>query len=101
CTDSSDCVTLISAVCDTIVTQKCVCVTSQGFTANANNDGCDYDCRALSEPNNGSVLYTSTIQDSVATYSCHAGFQIDCVTRRTCSAVTPKGWSGVAPSCIA
>ncbi|WAR08537.1 SNED1-like protein [Mya arenaria] len=61
----------------------------------------DYYIEALSAPNNGAVSYTSTIQDSVATYSCLAGFQIDGVTSRTCSAVTPKGWSGVAPSCIA
>ncbi|WAR08535.1 SNED1-like protein [Mya arenaria] len=101
CTDSSECATLAYSVCDTIITQKCVCVTSQGFTTNANDDGCDYDCGVLSEPNNGAVSYKSTIQDSVAMYGCHAGFQIDGVTRRTCSVVKPKGWSGVAPSCIA
>ncbi|XP_052808439.1 fibropellin-1-like isoform X2 [Mya arenaria] len=97
----TECATLAYSVCDTIITQKCVCVTSQGFTTNANDDGCDYDCGVLSEPNNGAVSYKSTIQDSVAMYGCHAGFQIDGVTRRTCSVVKPKGWSGVAPSCIA
>ncbi|XP_052811571.1 neurogenic locus notch homolog protein 1-like [Mya arenaria] len=100
CTDATDCAALTSSVCDTIVTQTCVCVTSQGFTANANNDGCDYDCGALASPQNGAVTYTSTIQDSVATYSCNAGYQIDGSTTRTCSAVTPRGWSGAAPTCI-
>ncbi|XP_052808437.1 fibropellin-1-like [Mya arenaria] len=101
CVDYMECATLPNSVCDTIVTQTCVCVTSQGFKSNANNDGCDYDCGALSRPNNGVVTYTSTKQDSIATYSCHVGFQIDGVKARTCSAVTPKGWSDAAPSCIA
>ncbi|WAR08623.1 SVEP1-like protein [Mya arenaria] len=48
------------------------------------------DCGALASPQNGAVTYTSTIQDSVATYSCNAGYQIDGSTTRTCSAVTPR-----------
>ncbi|XP_052804584.1 adhesion G protein-coupled receptor L4-like [Mya arenaria] len=58
------------------------------------------DCGVLASPLNGVVTYTTTIQDSVATYSCEAGFKIDGFTTRTCSAVTPKGWSDTAPTCI-
>ncbi|WAR04377.1 SNED1-like protein [Mya arenaria] len=57
-------------------------------------------CGTLTSPSNGVVTYTSTIQDSVATYNCDTGFAIDGVTTRTCSAVTPKVWSDTAPTCI-
>ncbi|WAR08636.1 SE6L2-like protein, partial [Mya arenaria] len=58
-------------------------------------------CGTLTGPQNGAVTFTDTMQDSVATYSCNAGYQIDGSKTRTCSAVTPRGWSGTAPTCIA
>ncbi|XP_052803923.1 fibropellin-1-like isoform X2 [Mya arenaria] len=100
CSNTSDCASLSNAVCDTIVTQKCACFTSQGFRVNSNYTGCDYDCGVLASPSNGVVTFTTTIQDSVATYSCDPEFKIDGVTTRTCSAVTSKGWSDTAPTCI-
>ncbi|WAR04276.1 hypothetical protein MAR_019645 [Mya arenaria] len=42
CSNTSDCASLSNAVCDTIVTQKCACFTSQGFRVNSNYTGCDY-----------------------------------------------------------
>ncbi|XP_052811573.1 adhesion G protein-coupled receptor L2-like [Mya arenaria] len=101
CNDVAECTTLEYSVCDLSDTLKCICLFSEGFTPNDNKDGCNYECGTLTGPQNGAVTFTDTMQDSVATYSCNAGYQIDGSKTRTCSAVTPRGWSGTAPTCIA
>ncbi|XP_052808433.1 E-selectin-like isoform X2 [Mya arenaria] len=96
CTDTSDCASLSNSLCDTIVTQTCMCVSSQGYTANAANDGCDYDCGSLSNPANGQVSAPTTTEGSTATYSCNSGFILVGGSARTCEA---SGWSGSEPTC--
>ena len=57
------------------------------------------DCGGLSTPNNGGVTYSdSTTYQSVATYSCDTGFELDGDRRRTCSA--QGTWTGSEPQCI-
>ncbi|XP_052240048.1 fibropellin-1-like [Dreissena polymorpha] len=56
------------------------------------------DCGTLTNPTNGAVSTTGTLQTSVATYTCSAGFRLTGVSTRTC--VLGSGWSDVAPTCV-
>ncbi|KAH3889331.1 hypothetical protein DPMN_013385 [Dreissena polymorpha] len=99
CTNITGCSTLPNSVCDEFNTQKCVCSSVQKYQAKTDNSGCDYNCGALTSPTNGAVSTTGTLQTSVATYTCSAGFMLTGVSNRTC--VLGSGWSGVAPTCVA
>lgn len=56
------------------------------------------DCGSLPDPANGDVSYSSTLQGSVATYTCSVGREVFGVSSRTCP---PSGdWSGDPPICV-
>ena len=55
------------------------------------------DCGAPPEPANGVVFYSSTTLDSVATYSCRCGFQLDGSSIRRC--LSSGLWSGNNTQC--
>ena len=55
------------------------------------------NCGALPNPNNGEVTYSDTTYQSVATYSCDAGFELVGDRTRTCSA--EETWTGSQPEC--
>ena len=55
------------------------------------------DCESLPHPTNGFVAFSSTIFNSVATYGCQQGYQLEGETQRTCLASSQ--WSGAQPSC--
>ncbi len=55
------------------------------------------DCGDLTNPENGMVSFTSTLQGSIATYTCNEGFTIDTFpASRIC---LQTGWSGSEPQC--
>ena len=62
------------------------------------------DCGPLENPENGMVVVSpSTLDGSVATYSCNVGFDLDRFPTRTCQlnpSTIPGVWSGGAPTCI-
>ena len=55
------------------------------------------DCGALSDPANGSVVHSSTLVGSSASYTCDEGFVISEVAVRVCT--SSREWSGVQPAC--
>ena len=55
------------------------------------------NCGELSNSDNGGVTYSDTIYQSVATYSCDAGFDLVGDRTRTCSA--EGTWTGSQPEC--
>ena len=55
------------------------------------------DCAALADPANGQVTVNpDTLEDSIATYSCNVGFDLNGDETRTCF---NSGWGGEAPTC--
>ena len=54
-------------------------------------------CPPLFSPANGQVFFSSTVEGSVATYSCDSGFVINGEVTRTCG--EDGTWSGEAPTC--
>ena len=55
------------------------------------------DCGTLTSPINGSVAVPTTTYNSVATYSCVTGYELNGDTIRTCQ---PNGtWSGSDLTC--
>ena len=55
------------------------------------------DCGSLTHPANGDVLVLSTIFNSVAMYSCNAGYNLTGDTTRTC--LGTGFWSGSEANC--
>ena len=55
------------------------------------------DCGALDNPENEVVLSTDTTYNSVATYSCNAGYTLTGDDMRTCQ--SSGVWSGSKPTC--
>jgi hypothetical protein len=55
------------------------------------------NCPALTSPTGGSVSAPTLTFNSVASYSCNAGYLLDGATTRTCQANAQ--WSGAAPTC--
>ena len=55
------------------------------------------DCGRPPEPTNGVVFYSSTTLDSVATYSCRCGFQLEGSSIRRC--LSNGLWSGNNTQC--
>ena len=56
-------------------------------------------CVALSDPINGNVTFTGTVNGSTANYSCRFPYQIAGETLRTC--LVNGDWSGEDPTCVA
>ena len=59
-------------------------------------------CEQLQAPENGQVTVPSTLQFSVATYTCDLGFMLDGNSMRTClqnADTIPGVWSGEDPAC--
>ena len=54
-------------------------------------------CDDLDDPGHGAVSYTATVYDSVASYSCDAGYSLSGDDERRC--MQSGEWSGTAPSC--
>ncbi|XP_064397065.1 uncharacterized protein LOC135343945 isoform X3 [Halichondria panicea] len=55
------------------------------------------DCEALADPANGQVTVNpDTLEDSIATYTCNVGFDLNGNETRTCF---NSGWGGEAPTC--
>ena len=55
------------------------------------------DCAALADPANGQVTVNpDTLEDSIATYSCNIGFDLNGDETRTCF---NSSWGGEAPTC--
>ncbi len=55
------------------------------------------DCTALDDPANGQVTESpNTLEDSIATYSCNVGYDLNGDETRTCF---NSGWGGEAPTC--
>ena len=54
-------------------------------------------CGQLADPVNGSVSYSNTTYESVASYSFNPGFLVNGHERRVCQ--EDGTWSGNAPSC--
>ena len=60
------------------------------------------DCGPLTDPSNGAVAFESTLNGSVANYTCNVGYIASGDETRTCliSITTVSGvWSGQPPSC--
>ena len=55
------------------------------------------DCGVLGNPVNGTVSAPTTTYDSVATYSCNAGYTLTGDDVRTC--LNSGLWSGSEPMC--
>ena len=55
------------------------------------------DCGSLNDPNHGSVSLSTTVYNSVATYSCDIGYSLDGDDERRC--LKNKQWSGTPPTC--
>ena len=55
------------------------------------------DCMSLSSPQNGDIQFTSTLQGSVATYSCITGYTVVGPSNRTC--LSSGLWSDSDPTC--
>lgn len=55
------------------------------------------DCEPLLNPDNGEVTFASTIQDSVANYSCAVGREVQGMVSRTC--LNSGSWSDIEPTC--
>jgi len=62
------------------------------------------DCGPLEDPENGMVVVSpSTLDGSVATYSCNVGFDLGGFPTRTCRLnppTIPGVWDGEEPTCI-
>ena len=56
------------------------------------------DCGTLSDPANGTVSFSTTTYNSVATYSCNTGHTLTGDDMRTC--LDSGSWSGSEPTCI-
>ncbi|KAH3889329.1 hypothetical protein DPMN_013383 [Dreissena polymorpha] len=104
-TNATECVSLPNSVCDQVNTQKCVCSSAQKYQAKPDKSGCDYNCsytvdsKNPTNPTNGAVSIDGTLQGSVATYTCSAGFKLTGVSTRTC--ILGSGWSDLNPTCVA
>ena len=60
-------------------------------------------CEPLDNPENGMVTLTSTLENSIAVYSCENGYQLVGEGSRTCernSSTIPGVWSGNEPMCM-
>ena len=56
------------------------------------------DCGVLSDPANGSVVHSSTLAGSSASYSCDEGFaMVGGTGTRTCG--SDGAWTGMEPDC--
>ena len=55
------------------------------------------DCGSLNNPDHGTVSLTTTVYNSVATYSCDIGYSLDGDDERRC--LENKQWSGTPPTC--
>ena len=56
------------------------------------------ECPVLTDPLNGSVFFTTTTFNSVATYECDDGFILSGSEQRTC--LETGQWSGEDPTCV-
>ena len=57
----------------------------------------DIDCGSLSNPENGAVQWNSTAYNSVATYTCNTGYDLEGGRTRMCS--EGGTWSNSEPLC--
>ena len=55
------------------------------------------DCGELSNPNNGLVFLTGTLDSSQATYNCSVGYLLVGNVTRICA--SDGQWTGYAPLC--
>ena len=55
------------------------------------------NCGPLPDPENGAVSHPTTVEGSVATYSCDAGFALVGEETRVCQG--DRIWSGMEPTC--
>ena len=55
------------------------------------------DCGLLENPENGQVEFTDTIEESVATYTCAEGYNLEGQSERTC--MSDGEWSPSEPTC--
>ena len=55
------------------------------------------DCGNLTDPDNGTVNFTTTTSKSTATYNCDTGYILNGDTNRTCQ--SNGTWSGSSPTC--
>ena len=55
------------------------------------------DCGSLSNPENGQVMFSSTVEGSTATYVCDEGFDLIGNDRQCLST---GSWSGPEPVCM-
>ena len=55
------------------------------------------DCSDLPDPINGSVTLNSTVEGSIANYTCDEGFLLDGPVVRMCG--SNGMWSGSTPQC--
>ena len=84
--DDNDGKTYYSSIC--IHSSQCVCLCNYSVIA---------DCMSLLSPQNGDVQFTSTLQDSIATYSCITGYMVVGPSSRTC--LSSGLWSDSDPTC--
>ena len=55
------------------------------------------DCGTLDDPEHGTLSQTNTIYESVITYSCDIGYNLEGDDTRIC--LESGDWSGGEPSC--
>ncbi len=70
---------------------------SDGYWTNS-APSCLRDCGGLSNPTDGSVSYSQTLEGYTATYSCNSGYQVSGSSSRTCQ--SNAVWSNSAPTCL-
>ena len=56
------------------------------------------DCGLLEAPENGVININTTTFNSIATYGCDSGFEVNGIQTRTCGA--SGNWSDSEPACI-
>ncbi|XP_060565067.1 fibropellin-1-like isoform X2 [Ruditapes philippinarum] len=75
-----------------------LCECPAGYTATATNVACEYNCGALTDPDNGAVSTPAgTHTGDPAQYTCVSTFKVVGTATRTCQ--QDVGWDGAAPTC--